>query len=75
MVGDASGVRPANIRTIGDQAVARAGEVISRAQDEPDLAIAILVVRRGTILRFFVGGALAGDPLSELTHIAETVVD
>ena len=49
--------------------------MISRAQDEPDLTIAILVVRRGAILRFFVGGAVAGDPLTELTHIAEAVVD
>ena len=73
--GDVSGVRAASVRDLGDETVARAGEIVTPGEDEPDLTVAILAVRRGALLQLFVGAALAGDPLADVADIAEAGVE
>ncbi len=75
-VGTSGALRPASIRELGDQAIARAGTLTSTSNGTTtESMIAIIGYRSGRFVSICYGEGKITDPLSELAEIAEKLVD
>ncbi|MDP9366897.1 MAG: VWA domain-containing protein [Chloroflexota bacterium] len=72
---DVSGLKSVDAGSWGDETLALAGPIEPTDPDDPEvLAIALLVVRDGLYVHGMLGVAASGDPLPDVSAVAEQVV-
>lgn len=74
MVEDGGGsMQLASATDVGDESFAYAGEIADPANPETTYVSGILAWRDGPVVVLMVGGALAGDPLTDLAMVARNI--
>ncbi len=72
---DVSGLKSANAGPWGDETLALAGQIQPTDPDDPDvLTVALLVVREGPYIHGMIGVSASGDPLADVSAVADQVV-
>lgn len=74
--GTAGALRPASIRDLGDQTIARAGTITSTSKGtSTETMVAVIGYRSGRFVSVCYGDGKITDPLLELAGIAEKLID